>query len=113
MDFLAAQGFRPVSRSSNLLRYRSPFRNEKEPSFFVDIKKNTFRDYGSGDSGDIFALVQALNKCSFKEAINLLKNGSVIITSHEYKEEINYKETQKVEIKGVFLTFFLWTILYA
>ena len=56
-DFLARLGHEPVRRSGNELWYRAPYRNERTPSFRVNVAKQLWYDFGTGKGGDIFTLV--------------------------------------------------------
>ena len=55
-DFLARLGHHPVQRRANAVWYRSPYREEKTPSFKVNPEKNLWYDFGEGKGGNIFAL---------------------------------------------------------
>lgn len=55
-DFLARLGQEPVKRSGNELWYRAPYRNERTPSFRVNVAKQLWYDFGLGKGGDIFTL---------------------------------------------------------
>lgn len=43
-DFLARLGYHPVQRRANAVWYRSPYREEKTPSFKVNPEKNLWYD---------------------------------------------------------------------
>jgi len=45
-----------------------PFHEDKNPSFQINPKKQTFRCYGCGKYGDVFSLVMELHGISFKDA---------------------------------------------
>jgi len=45
-----------VQRSGNELWYRAPYRNERTPSFRVNVAKQLWYDFGLGKGGDIFTL---------------------------------------------------------
>ena len=55
-DFLARLGHHPVQRRTNAVWYRSPYREERTPSFKVNPEKNLWFDFGEGKGGNIFAL---------------------------------------------------------
>ena len=55
-DFLTRLGHEPVRRSGNELWYRAPYRNERTPSFRVNVAKQLWYDFGTGKGGDIFTL---------------------------------------------------------
>ena len=47
-DFLARLGYEPVRRSGNELWYCAPYRNERTPSFRVNVAKQLWYDFGLG-----------------------------------------------------------------
>lgn len=51
----------------------SCFKEEKTPSFSVRRDPPVFYDYSSGVGGNVFTFVKHYNKCSSKEAIDILK----------------------------------------
>lgn len=55
-DFLAWLGHEPVRRTHNELWYRAPYRNERTPSFRVNVEKQLWYDFGLSRGGDIFTL---------------------------------------------------------
>jgi DNA primase len=52
--------------------YKSPLRNEKNPSFKVDSFKNLWFDFGIGEGGDIIKLVCLFYKVDHSSALKLL-----------------------------------------
>lgn len=61
-DFLARLGHHPVQRRANAVWYRSPYREEKTPSFKVNPEKNLWYDFGEGKGGNIFALARGVHQ---------------------------------------------------
>lgn len=59
-DYLQSLGCTPVKQQGNSLWYKSPFRQETEASFKVNIDRNLWFDYGLGRGGNIIALAQEL-----------------------------------------------------
>lgn len=51
----------------------SPFTQEKTPSFSIRENPPVFYDYSSGIGGNVFTFVKHYNKCSAREAIDILK----------------------------------------
>lgn len=79
-DYLAAAGFLPARVSGNDWWYRSPFREERTPSFKVDAARNLWFDHGEGRGGTSIDLAMALlGNGSAGEAIRALSGfaGSV------------------------------------
>ncbi len=50
----------------------SPFRTERTPSFNVSPEKQYWKDFGSGDGGDIFTFIMKKENVGFGEAMKLL-----------------------------------------
>jgi len=50
-DYLQSIGITPCKRQGNNLWYYSPFREETEPSFKVNLVRNEWKDFGSGGKG--------------------------------------------------------------
>ena len=59
-DFLARMGHEPTARKGNEWWYSAPYREERTPSFRVNILKNVWQDFGIGRGGDIFSLAGEL-----------------------------------------------------
>ena len=59
-EYLHSLGYSPVRRQGDSLWYKSPFRNEQEPSFKVNTERNLWYDFGAGKGGNIIALAQEL-----------------------------------------------------
>jgi CHC2 zinc finger/Toprim-like len=56
-DILEKMGVHPSRKNNNDWWYKSPFRNEKTPSFHVNINKNVWYDFGESMGGDSVSLV--------------------------------------------------------
>lgn len=73
-DYLRNEGFNPIKEYHSYAMYKSPFREEKAPSFKVDYKANLWYDFGSGEGGSIIDLVMRLKKYSYSETLEYLSN---------------------------------------
>ena len=51
-----AMGYKPVKDEGLIVTYESPFRADKEASFWINTEKNTWRDDKLGDGGNIYML---------------------------------------------------------
>lgn len=58
--------------------FLSPFRSETQASFKVSKTKNRWYDHGEGIGGNIIDLVCRIRKCSVKEALEFLNDGTAI-----------------------------------
>lgn len=72
VDMLARSGIEPVSRRGTRAMYRSPLRQDANPSFAVDTERNLWMDHGSGEGGSVIDLYMKLNDLSYTDAIRLL-----------------------------------------
>lgn len=59
-DYLHSLGYNPIKQLGNNLWYKSLLREEKEPSFKVNIDRNLWYDFGAGKGGNIIALAEEL-----------------------------------------------------
>lgn len=76
-DFLARLGHEPVRRSGNELWYRAPYRNERTPSFRVNVAKQLWYDFGTGKGGDIFTLAgEFIGSGDFMEQVKFIAGTS-------------------------------------
>lgn len=60
-EYLHSLGYDPVKQQGNSLWYKSPFREERDPSFKVNTDRNLWYDFGAGKGGNIIALAQELH----------------------------------------------------
>ena len=88
-DFLARLGHHPVQRRVNAIWYRSPYREERTPSFKVNPEKNLWFDFGEGKGGNIFAL-----------AGEFIKSGD-FLTQARYVAEVAGMPAQDYEPRNV------------
>ena len=61
-----------LEKAGKTYKGKSPFNNEKTPSFFVNPEKGFFYCFSSGKGGDIFTFIQEMEKVEFPEALKLL-----------------------------------------
>ena len=59
-EYLHSLGYDPVRKQGDSLWYKSPFRNEREPSFKVNTERNLWYDFSAGRGGNIIALAREL-----------------------------------------------------
>jgi len=59
-DYLHSLGYAPVRQQGANLWYKSPFREETDPSFKVNTEINKWYDFGLGQGGNIIALASEL-----------------------------------------------------
>jgi len=71
-SFMVNIGHSIKSTTAANIFFDSPFRAEKTASFSVWTKRNLWKDFGSGEGGDIIELAQRIWNVDFKEAIQRL-----------------------------------------
>lgn len=99
-DLLSTLGFLPVktAKAGVILWYNSPFRTDKDPSFKVNTKINTWYDFGNGEGGNILDFLIRYENTDLKGALSLLDGLQI-------REFMNSKVAQylnsEVKIKKV------------
>jgi hypothetical protein len=72
VDFLKMNGHSPVRIKYGSAWFFSPMRTEGTPSFKVNMDKNLWFDFGSGEGGDIISLVMKLSSINVRETLEIL-----------------------------------------
>jgi hypothetical protein len=100
VSYLRSVGLKPKTVTGVSAMYFSPFNEETNPSFSVSMTKNVWKDFSADKGGDVIDLVQELQKCDFKTAINILtgehsRGIKLERQSHDHPREV--REGIKVE----------------
>ena len=94
-DFLARLGHEPVRRSGNELWYRAPYRNERTPSFRVNVAKGLWYDFGLGKGGDIFTLAGELAQSGdFMEQARFIADAANMVVDRSEKPTYQPKPSE-------------------
>jgi DNA primase len=85
----------------------SPFKHEKTPSFFVNDEKGFYHCFASGEHGDIFAFMTAIEGLSFPEAVERLAAEAGIALPKaspeaEAREEVGARLRKLLEVACAF-----------
>jgi hypothetical protein len=81
-DFLLALGIAPCKKQGVNLWYYSPFREETEASFKVNLTRNEWYDFGLGKGGNIFDFVmEQYGTDSISHALQIITQNNVNITT--------------------------------
>jgi DNA primase len=75
----------------------SPFTNEKTPSLMVNVAKQSFNDYSSGQGGNVLKFIQLFKKCNFPEAVNILADR---LNLHVKYDTDKYSQKQSAKLKA-------------
>ena len=84
VDYLARSGYKPKLTKGVNYWYCSPLRSELTPSFKVNVERNQWYDFGTGDHGDIIDLVCALQHCSTAEAMRSLSRLKETLSAESF-----------------------------
>jgi hypothetical protein len=66
---------------SGWMTIKSPLRDEKKPSFGLNIKTGAWKDHSTGDSGDVVTLAERINRMETKEAIQWIEEQTDIVST--------------------------------
>lgn len=98
---LEKYGHSPAKNKGKELWYLSPFRQEKTPSFKVDIDKNRWYDHGEGEGGSVIDIVMRLGQMSFVEAVEWLRENSGTLPTPETVKAPQRARNRKIEVVAV------------
>lgn len=62
----------PLQKAGRQFKGKSPFTNEKTPSFFVSPERGMYYCFSSGKGGDIFRFIEEMEGVDFKGALKIL-----------------------------------------
>lgn len=83
-EYLGRIAIHPTKQNGNNLWYKSPFRDEKEPSFKVNLGINQWHDFGSGDKGSIIDLAMKLHQTnSVSDALRAIEQAFTNPQTHQ------------------------------
>lgn len=87
-----------LTRSGRNYRGLSPFQAERTPSFFVFPETQTFKDFSSGEQGDVFSFLMKKEGLTFNEALReLARRAGVEI--HERTEQDKIAEDREARLR--------------
>ncbi|GIV85681.1 MAG: hypothetical protein KatS3mg052_2688 [Candidatus Roseilinea sp.] len=77
-----------LSRSGRNYKGLSPFQSERTPSFFVFPDTQTFKDFSSGEQGDVFSFLMKKEGWTFGEALReLARRAGVQLDEHTSEQQ--------------------------
>lgn len=75
-NILLKIGYKPQKTRYSEKWFISPFRNEKTPSFKIDLNKNLWYDFGEGIGGTVIDFIMKYNNCSIKNALDIIATNN-------------------------------------
>ena len=88
-DYLHSLGYNPVKQQGSNLWYKSPFREEHDASFKVNMERNLWYDFGMGKGGNIIALAKELYFC---DSLPYLLNRIAEQTPHIHPVSFSFQQ---------------------
>ena len=73
-----------------------PFHQDRHPSLHFDIKRNRYKCFSCGASGNVIDLVMRYMNVGFKEAVEWMTNGSVQFEAKP--QQTSYDKGKKVDV---------------
>lgn len=80
-------GYVELQKSGRQYKGKSPFTNERTPSFFVSPDRGMYYCFSSHQGGDMFTFVQAMEGVDFKGALKILAEKAHVSLAHESSTE--------------------------
>ncbi len=77
-----------LTRSGRSYKGLSPFQNERTPSFFVFPETQTYKDFSSGEQGDVFSFVMKKEGLTFGEALRELARRAGVQLEAQTPEQV-------------------------
>lgn len=85
-----------LEKAGKAYKGKSPFNNEKTPSFFVHPDKGFFYDFSAGFGGDIFTFIEKIERIEFPEALKLLAEKAGVPL--EYSQEAQQEQSERARL---------------
>ena len=101
-DYLQSLGYSPVKQQGNSLWYKSPLREESEPSFKVNAELNRWFDFGLGKGGNILALAKELYQDDYVPSLLAKIAGQaphIRPTSFSFRQQPSEPSFQQLEVR--------------
>ncbi len=77
-----------LTRSGRSYKGLSPFQSERTPSFFVFPETQTYKDFSSGEQGDVFSFVMKKEGLTFGEALRELARRAGVQMEVQTPEQV-------------------------
>ncbi len=82
-----------LQKAGRHFKGKSPFTNEKTPSFFVSPDRGMYYCFSSGKGGDIFSFIQEMEGVDFKGALKILAERAHVELTPENPQKRTERET--------------------
>jgi DNA primase len=76
-----------VKKAGKNFSCKSPFRNERTPSFSISPEKQMWYDFGASEGGDAISFIEKIENCSFREAVEILADMAGVAVPKNFGDE--------------------------
>lgn len=87
-----------VKKAGKNYSCRSPFRNEKTPSFSISPEKQMWYDFGASEGGDAISFIEKIENCSFREAVEILADMAGVAIPESFGQDKGPSKSDKQDI---------------
>ena len=87
-----------LKKSGKNFMCRSPFRNERTPSFSVSPDKQFWYDFGISEGGDVVSFLEKVENVSFIEAVEMLAQMAGVEVPSHWGDDDGTKKEQKQDL---------------
>ncbi len=87
-----------VKKSGKNYSCKSPFRNERTPSFSISPEKQVWYDFGASEGGDVISFIEKIENCNFLEAVEFLADMIGIELPKNFGESAGITKKEKKDI---------------
>ena len=94
-----------LKQAGKNLKGKSPFTNEKTPSFFVSPDRDMYYCFSSNKGGDIFTFIQAMEGVDFKGALKILADKAGVELRREDPKKRTVREQKFTLLEATALWF--------
>lgn len=70
-----------LKQAGQYLKGKSPFTDERDPSFYVSPEKGLYHCFSSGQGGDMFTFIEEMEGVEFREALKILADRAGVTLS--------------------------------
>lgn len=100
VDYLSRLGFHPSKITEPHYWYSSPLHDENTPSFKINRRMNRWKDWGSGQSGNLVDFGILYHNCSISDFLKTLDGPGQTISQHNsIKKKYDATDEAKEKIK--------------
>jgi len=87
-----------VKKAGKNFMCRSPFRNEKTPSFSISPEKQMWYDFGAAEGGDAISFIEKIENCSFREAVEILADTAGVAIPKDFGSDKGPSKQDKQDL---------------